>query len=43
MPYVEKIVRDRWGSPIGYVLLPEQRTKLREQCHMPIREADEPI
>ena len=43
LSYVEKIVRDRWGSLIGYVLLPEQRRKLRERRHVPIREADEPI
>jgi len=43
LSYVEKIIRDRWGSPISYVLLPEQRRTLHERCHVPIRETDEPI
>jgi len=43
LSYVKKIVRDWRGSPIGYVLLPEQRRKLRKRGYMPVREADEPV
>jgi len=43
LSYVVKIVRDWRGSPVGYVLLPEQHRELRKLCHMPVKEADEPI
>ena len=43
LPYVEKIITDWRGSPIGFVLLPEQCRKLHKRRYMPVRETDEPI
>ena len=41
--YIEKIVRDRRGSPIDDVSLFEQCRKLRKRCYMSVREADKPV
>jgi len=43
LSYVEKIVRNGWGSPICNVLLSEQLKKLHKRRHVAIKEADEPI